>query len=96
MRYRYSLLALPALALIYWVCIGYNWDFLGWWGGERITLIQWLGTGGLVGWIALESVHHVTSSRSMRCACGYSLAGLHCPECGRDLGRPSARAPKDD
>ncbi|MCC6230975.1 MAG: hypothetical protein IT432_17320 [Phycisphaerales bacterium] len=37
-------------------------------------------------WTALEVVTRVLERRVPRCRCGYSLAGLKCPECGQTLG----------
>ncbi len=40
----------------------------------------------IVAWTALEIVSRIVEHRVPRCRCGYSVAGLKCPECGQTLG----------
>lgn len=39
---------------------------------------------GLI-WLVLEVFERWGARRPMRCSCGYRLAGLKCPECGKPL-----------
>jgi hypothetical protein len=34
-------------------------------------------------WTVLEVAEHVMRGRPVTCSCGYSMAGMKCPECGR-------------
>ncbi|MBK9188888.1 MAG: hypothetical protein IPM33_08020 [Phycisphaerales bacterium] len=40
----------------------------------------------LAAWCTLEVTHQVLIHRRTACPCGYSLKGVKCPECGRDVG----------
>lgn len=40
----------------------------------------------LAAWCTLEVTHQVLTHRRSACPCGYSLNGVKCPECGRDVG----------
>ncbi len=90
MRHRIWLLALPALTLAYWalLSVGGLMNLTPWlvMGGGRTDMVLFLGLGGLASWTVLESVVYAVTHRPKMCVCGYHLAGLKCPECGRDLG----------
>lgn len=55
-------------------------------GNTDIFAGVWLAIALLTAWVVLEVVHQIRRGRSGRCECGYSLRGIMCPECGRDLG----------
>ena len=40
----------------------------------------------VVCWTAIEVTNAVVSRRPLRCACGYALSGVKCPECGQPVG----------
>jgi len=40
----------------------------------------------LLAWLVLEVVHYIRAGSRGTCECGYSLKGVKCPECGRDIG----------
>ena len=40
----------------------------------------------LAAWCTLEVAYQVLIHRRTACPCGYSLKGVKCPECGRDVG----------
>ena len=55
-------------------------------GDSDIQACTQLAIALLAAWVVLEVVHQVRLGRTGKCECGYSLTGIRCPECGRDLG----------
>ncbi|MGE3109350.1 MAG: hypothetical protein AB7G11_04670 [Phycisphaerales bacterium] len=93
MRYRHWLLVTAASIFVFAVAelkvplLARNLTHYG--EGEfRATVLA--AIAGLFAWVILEATHHVVAARARapRCSCGYSLAGVRCPECGRQLGDP--------
>jgi hypothetical protein len=55
-------------------------------GGTDIWASTALAIASALCWLTLEVLAHRNAARPMKCACGYSLKGLKCPECGKPLG----------
>jgi hypothetical protein len=88
MRYRHWLL-LAAAAAIFYSTVLIRLDFfmllLPTYGDADIHAGAALAITCILSWVTLEVVHFRATSRG-KCPCGYSLKGVKCPECGRDLG----------
>ena len=88
MRYRHWLLVAAGLALFYstvLIRLDFFMQLLPSYGEADIHASAALAVALLFAWVALEACHFRATSRG-RCPCGYSLKGVKCPECGRDLG----------
>lgn len=92
MQYRHLLLIPAALIALHFVLVFSNIAGLTWaeWQIRNETSVL---IALLVLWAALEATRYVMQHRTPRCACGYSLAGLRCPECGRIIGSPDDDSP---
>jgi hypothetical protein len=92
MRHRHWLLIAAAAPLLYgFVFIRTNvvLQFYPTYGDSDIHSATALAIALFLGWLILELVHYIRSGSRGTCDCGYSLKGVKCPECGRDLGAGS-------
>jgi hypothetical protein len=88
MKHRHWLLVAAGVALFY-TFVFLRLHFIGFYanyGEHDIDAGVALTIAFLGAWVALESVHFIWGGRGGACACGYSLRGVKCPECGRDQG----------
>lgn len=90
MRYRHWLLAAGAASILFsfvlirlGVLLGTKYAI---YGEADIYTGSAIAIACLAGWVVLESLYFTRVGSVGRCPCGYSLKGLKCPECGRDLG----------
>jgi flagellar biosynthesis protein FliR len=91
MRYRQWLLVAAAASLFFgFVFVRLTWvlQFYPMYGDSDIHSSAALAIALLLGWLVLEVVHYVRTGSRGVCECGYSLRGVKCPECGRDIGAP--------
>lgn len=89
MRHRHWLLIVAAGALAYgyvFVRVPLILTVYPSYGDADIAGATHLAIALLFAWLALEVVHSLRPGRTGTCICGYSLKGVVCPECGRDLG----------
>lgn len=89
MAKRHWLLIGAGVALFYaYVFIRWSASFSGYpvYGDADILASGILGGAFTLAWCALEVTHQVLIHRRTACPCGYSLKGVKCPECGRDVG----------
>jgi hypothetical protein len=89
MKHRYWLLAAAAGALLYaFVLIRLDLvlSFYVTYGEADISASTAFAIACVLAWAALEVIHAARAGRAGKCACGYSLQGVKCPECGKDLG----------
>jgi len=89
MRHRHWLLIAAAVPLFFaYIFIRFNvlLSFYSSYGDADIRSATSLSIALILVWGSLEITHYVRSGSQGRCHCGYSLKGLKCPECGRDLG----------
>ncbi|NUQ68657.1 MAG: hypothetical protein HUU18_10310 [Phycisphaerales bacterium] len=63
--------------LLYWLWVDRDLD---------TPTLTWIIIAFLASWTTLEVTHQVLIHRRTACPCGYSLKGVKCPECGRDVG----------
>jgi hypothetical protein len=89
MRHRHWLLIAAGIALFYaFVFIRPNivLRFYPSYGEHDITGGVIVAVACLLAWVVLEVVHFRAVGWAGKCECGYSLKGVKCPECGKDLG----------
>jgi hypothetical protein len=88
MRYRHWLL-LAAAAFFFYSAVLIRLDFfmalVPTYGDADIHSGAAIAIALILSWLTLEVVHFRANSRG-KCECGYSLKGMKCPECGKDLG----------
>lgn len=84
MRHRHWFLIFSAAALFFgFVFIRIGFFPYANYGASDISAAVILAVASALIWLVLEVTHHVLARRPNRCACGQSLAGLKCPECGK-------------
>jgi len=89
MHHRHWLLLAAAAALFYaFVLIRLNFilTLYATYGDTDIHSATALAIALIAAWLALELTHYIRTGSRGTCTCGYSLKGVKCPECGRDLG----------
>ncbi len=89
MRHRHWFLVVAAGALLYafgLVRSNLVLSFYTTYGDTDVKCGAALAITCIVAWTTLEAVSQVLERRIPRCRCGYSIAGLKCPECGQTLG----------
>jgi hypothetical protein len=90
MRYRHLLVIAAAGALLYGfllIRVDFVIRIFPTYGDADIQAATHLAIACLLAWLVLEVVHFLRIGAGGKCECGYSLRGVRCPECGRDLGR---------
>lgn len=87
MRHRHWLLPAAGIPLLYsFVFIRINAAWYPTYGETDIWAGTILAAALLLAWAALEIASRLINTRQLRCACGYPLGGLQCPECGHAIG----------
>lgn len=89
MGHRHWFLVVGAGALLYafgLVRSNFVLSFYTTYGDTDVKCGAALAVTCIVAWTALEIVARLMERRIPRCRCGYSIAGLKCPECGQTLG----------
>jgi len=88
MHRRHYFLWFAAAFLVYgFLLIRLNiFGFYSNYGSTDIWASTALAIASALCWLTLEVLAHRNAARPMTCACGYSLKGLKCPECGKPLG----------
>lgn len=89
MRHRHWFLVVAAIALLFaFGLVRFNavLSFYTSYGDSDVLCGTALAIVCVAAWTTLEVVARIMEHRVPRCRCGYSIAGLKCPECGQTLG----------
>ncbi len=89
MRHRHWFLvaAIPPLVFAYvFIRFPALMGSYGWYSHSDILAAVALSITCVAVWASLEIVSHFLDARRLVCRYGYSLRGVKCPECGKELG----------
>ncbi|MBL8760529.1 MAG: hypothetical protein JNL50_04435 [Phycisphaerae bacterium] len=89
MKHRNWFLVAAAGALLHAFGVmrtGFMLSFYVSYGDTDVVCATLVAITCVAAWATLEVVAQVLARRVPRCRCGYSIAGLKCPECGQTLG----------
>ena len=86
-RRRWLLIASGACFAYAWLSsVGYVSAIVGFYPEDQLQTGMLLAGLCLLSWTALEITARLIERRPITCRCGYSMAGVKCPECGRPVG----------
>jgi hypothetical protein len=101
MKHRNALVAVAAVFGAWVILSAQGFEIVGLYPTSQMEFGSYLAIACLAVWAALEILARLLATRAPACTeCGYSMAGVRCPECGHPAGsavaqpnppRPNAR-----